>query len=212
MPRGIAAGATPIGALVLAAGRASRFGALKQLAPFRGKPLLAATLDVVRASQVADVVLVLGHGAETIQRTVDLEGITVVHNPAYEQGLSTSIRTGLRTVADGIEGLLLILGDQPLVQPRTLNRLIEAFTETRPSVVIPTYRGQRGNPVLWDLRLRPRLEALQGDLGGRALFAELDDLVLLEVDDPGVVVDIDTRADLVEVAGRPRPLEAPHGG
>lgn len=190
-------------AVVLAAGMSRRMAAAgpKQLLLIAGKPLLQHTLESIHAAGVSEIVLVLGAEAETIQQQIPLHGARVVLNPEYRQGMGTSLRAGLAAVTSAADAALIILADQPFVQPETLKRLI-AFHEQSPAqIVLPLYRGFRGNPVLLDRSVFPEVMGLSGDVGCRAIFgSHTEGIHKLEVDDPGILLDIDTEADLVRVS------------
>jgi molybdenum cofactor cytidylyltransferase len=184
-----------ISAIVLAAGAATRFGASKQLAPFRGKPLLEHVLGELRASVIDDVTVVLGAHADAIRRQISFTSERVVTNSDYALGMSTSIHAGLRALPADVEAAMIVLGDQPYVRARTMNALVDEYRRTRAAAVIPAYRGKRGNPAIVDRTLFAELLTLRGDVGGRAIFAK-HDVAILDVDEPGVVADIDTAGDL----------------
>ncbi len=166
------------------------------MAPVGGATLLQSTLDIVRKSAVRDIVLVVGDRADEVSNSIDAEGIAVVCNPAYDEGMSTSIKAGLKRLKPSVSGVLVVLGDQPLVRPQTIDRLAETFRASDCQAVAPSYGGRRGNPVLLDLSLRPQMESLEGDVGCREILERLDDVEVVEVDDPGILVDVDTPADL----------------
>ncbi|MFQ5839008.1 MAG: NTP transferase domain-containing protein, partial [Thermoplasmata archaeon] len=189
---------------VLAAGLSQRFGDLKQLIDVGGWSLLEATLDCLRRSSVQDIILVLGHRADEILQRVKIESIRVVINRHFRRGMSTSIKEGLKALRGNEDAVLMVLGDQPLLRPETIDRILEVYGETRARAVVPAYNGQWGNPVLLDLSLRGRMEAIEGDRGCRELVRELPDTLVVDVDDPGVLVDVDTEEDLAkakEMAG-----------
>jgi molybdenum cofactor cytidylyltransferase len=184
-------------AVVLAAGSSSRMGAPKQLLRLDDRPLLQHVLDNVRASDVANIVLVLGASAEAIQREIDLGGVRVVVNQNYQQGMGTSLQAGISTLAPEVDSALIILADQPFVRSSTLNRLIAEHRVSKAEIVIPTYRGFRGNPVLLDRSVFPEIMKLGGDIGCRAIFGDHPQgIVKLPVDDIGILLDIDRRGDL----------------
>lgn len=185
-----------VAAIVLAAGLASRFGRQKLLAPVGDRPMLECTLDTLRASTVDKIVLVLGHLSDEVLRSVSTNGVRVVLNPEYREGMSSSLRAGIRALEGDEDAVLVVLGDQPLLRAETIDAMRRAYEEAGVQAVIPVHRGQRGNPVLLDLALRNRMEAIRGDMGCRELLKELDDVLALEVDDLGVIIDIDTEDDL----------------
>src|SRR5258707_3101691 len=139
-----------VSAVVLAAGASRRMGTPKQLLRIGGETILERTLRNVRASNVSEIVLVLGHAADSVEKTIATEGLKVVRNPDYQQGMGTSLRAGLAAVDVDANAALIVLADQPWVDPKTLDRLIACHQERKPQIIVPTYRGFRGNPVLLD--------------------------------------------------------------
>ena len=185
-----------IAAVVLAAGASTRMGTAKQLLQIDGRPLVQHVLDNVQRSRVGEIILVLGHSAEVIQREVKLEGVKVVRNENFLQGMGTSLKSGLAAADSKVQAALIILADQPFVRPETLDQLIAEHERTRAQIVIPTYRGFRGNPVLLDRSVFPEVMGLGGDIGCRAIFGEHQDgIVKLEVGDVGILLDIDQSRD-----------------
>ena len=185
-----------IAAVVLAAGASTRMGTAKQLLEIDGRPLVQHVLDNVQRSGIGEIILVLGHSAEAIQRELKLEGAKVVLNENFLQGMGTSLKSGLAAVDSKVQAALIVLADQPFVRPETLDQLIAEHERTRPQIVIPTYRGFRGNPVLLDRSVFPEVMGLSGDIGCRAIFGEHQDgIVKLEVGDVGILLDIDQKRD-----------------
>ena len=189
-------GRNRVSAILLAAGTSSRMGQAKQLLPLGSSTVLAQTLAHTRAAGVDEVVLVLGSSAESIRHHLSLDGVKVVVNPSYEQGMASSLRTGLSALDPQSAAALIILGDQPFTSPQTLDRIIQAYRDTGAPIVIPTWQGTRGNPVLLDRSLFSEALALQGDVGCRAIFSRhLEEILNVEVEENGVLLDIDDRAD-----------------
>jgi molybdenum cofactor cytidylyltransferase len=185
-----------VAAVVLAAGASRRMGTPKQLLRLAGETILARTLGNVRASQVSEIVLVLGHAAESVEKEISIEGLKVVRNQDYQQGMGTSLRLGLAAVSGGTGAALIVLADQPFVEPETLNQLIACHQETRPQIVIPTYQGFRGNPVLLDRSVFAELQGLTGDVGCRAIFGNhTENIRKLPVEDMGILLDIDSQEE-----------------
>ena len=185
-----------VSAVVLAAGASRRMGAPKQLLRLGGETILQRTLNNVRASDVGEIVLVLGHAAESVEKAISTERIRIVRNPDYQQGMGTSLRAGLASVNADAGGALIILADQPFVRPETLNELITCHQESKPQILIPMYRGFRGNPVLLDRSVFEEVKGLNGDIGCRAIFGDhTEGIRKLPVDDAGILLDIDSRGD-----------------
>ncbi|WP_156295776.1 nucleotidyltransferase family protein [Methylobacterium aquaticum] len=190
----------PIGTVLLAAGRGTRFGASpKLLSLLDGKPLVRHAAEAAVAADLGPVVAVLGHAAEAVRGALAGLPLTLVENPDYTDGLSTSLRAGLEALPERVAAALVVLGDMPRIGPGLLVLLAEAFrsASVTPSAVVPVRDGQRGNPVLLNRRLlAPGLATLTGDRGAGPLLARRDDVVELSVDEAGVLIDVDTPAAL----------------
>jgi len=184
-----------IAAVILAAGTSTRLGAPKQLLEFRGRPVLAVVAGTLLQSPVDQVVVVLGHRSGEVAGA--LEGLPVkkVINSRYASGQASSLRVGLEALEGPVEGVLFALGDQPLVKPETIKLLVEKFGEAG-GIAAPFYQGRRGNPVLFHRRFFPAIQSLEGDVGAREIIAgHPESLRRVDVDDPGVLLDIDTWED-----------------
>ena len=187
-------------ALVLAGGESRRFGSAKQLADWRGKPLLEHVVEQVhRWPEVDAVYVVLGAAAEQIMETVDLGGAAVVENLEWGKGLGSSLQAGLDFLIGerSVDHALLVLGDQPNVPADVVPRLLEARRRSRRPVAIPRYRFTRGHPVLVHRTLWPALvTGLGGDQGARNLFLAHPEWVEEVPVDVRPPADIDTPDDL----------------
>ena len=189
----------PVSAVILAAGTSTRMGQPKQLLPLDGTTVLARAIENVRSAGLVEIVLVLGASAEAIRRQLPqslLEGLKVVVNQGYAKGMASSLREGLSQVSPRSDAALIILGDQPFIQPETLHQIIDGYHRAAAQIVIPSYQGNRGNPVLLDRSVFSEVMALEGDTGCRAIFMNhLDTILKLEVEDPGILFDIDSQDD-----------------
>ena len=188
-----------VSAVVLAAGTSTRMGRAKQLLPLGGTTVLAHTLENVRSTGLEEIILVLGASAEAISQQLPpslLEGLKVVVNQAYGQGMASSLREGLCALDQRTDGALIILGDQPFIRPQTLHQIMDEYRRSRAKIVIPSYQGNRGNPVLLDRSVFSEVMALEGDVGCRAIFGNhLEAILKVEVEDKGVLLDIDDQDD-----------------
>jgi len=189
----------PVSAVILAAGTSARMGRPKQLLPLGGTTVLARAIENVRSAGLVEVVLVLGASAEAIRRQLPpslLEGLKVVVNQAYAQGMASSLREGLSALDPRSAAALIILGDQPLIRPHTLQQIIAGYHRSGAQIVFPSHQGKRGNPVLLRRSVFPEVMALEGDTGCRAIFGNhLDAILKVEVEDPGILLDIDNQDD-----------------
>ena len=204
---------TKVAAIVLAAGRSSRYRAAggveetKLIAPLDGAPLVRRVAQAALGSRARPVVVVVGHARRAVEGALEGLPVTIAFNPDYSAGLSTSLRVGLASLQDDVQGAVALLGDMPLVNIRLINRLIEAF-ESRPeaSAVAPVDRGRRGNPVLLARPLFQPATQLRGDKGARGLIDGLgsDRLIEIAVAGRDASYDIDQPSDLASAqrAGR----------
>jgi molybdenum cofactor cytidylyltransferase len=140
------------------------------------------------------VIVVTGHERERVEEALAGRAVLLAHADDYAEGLSASLRAGLRAVPPDAEGVLVCLGDMPLVSGEMLDRLIAAFDpEEGRALVQPTFRGKQGNPMLWAREFLPEMLAISGDIGARHLAAKhADRLVEVEMANDAVLRDFDT--------------------
>jgi molybdenum cofactor cytidylyltransferase len=200
---GSAPGLGPIVGVILAAGSSSRLGRPKQLLPLGDRPVLDHTVANAAASSLDGLIVVLGHEAAAIEAQVDLGPARVVRNDAYREGQSTSLRAGLAALPTDTAAALFILGDQPLIGPAILDALITAYRRTAASIVMPTYDGQRGNPVLIARALFPDLARITGDQGARGVIrAHATEVLDVPIPGPPPTDDLDTQEDYDRLLAR----------
>jgi CTP:molybdopterin cytidylyltransferase MocA len=182
-----------IAGLVLAAGESSRMGRAKALLTYRGQTFLETSVAALRASGITRIAVVLGHHAEEIERALDLQGIEVVINRDYRRGQSSSLLSGLSALtAPELEAIVLCLVDYPAVSPATVRALVGHFEKTRAPVVIPTFQGQRGHPVVIGRALFDELARLSPEEGANAVIRKhRPETHCVEVEDRGILLDID---------------------
>ena len=198
--------AAHISAVVLAAGRSTRMGAVnKLLVPLDGRPMVRAVADALESSSVAPVVVVTGHESDRVGEALAGTRVRLVHNPEYRQGLSGSLRIGLTALPESAEGAVVCLGDMPLVTSQHVDKLVAAFdTVEGREICVPVFEGKRGNPVLFARRFFEEMKAVRGDVGARHLIGEYEEYVCeVAMDDRAVLVDVDSPQALREIGGRP---------
>ena len=201
-----------IAALVLAAGESRRMGDANKLTiPVDGTPMVARVVDALQQSHAQRVIVITGHEPERIKEALSGRDVELVHNPDYAEGIGSSVRVGVAALGDAVDGALVALADMPWVNAEVINRLIDAFTSaSEPSIFIPRFGGQRGNPVLWGAQHFPELLALAGDVGGKALFQRhASEICYVDVESASVNLDVDTPDALQELAihGDGKPTE-----
>lgn len=182
--------------IILAAGTSARMSKTKQLLPFRGQTMLECVVDSALASSLHRIVVVLGHESELLEPLLVGRDVTVSHNPHYDKGQSSSIKTGLHTLTAEVDAILFLLGDQPLVTPEIINLIIAAYEASPSPIVLPVFKEKRGNPALFSRETFPSLAALKEDCGARPLFDEYAKHILkVPVSDPAIHFDVDTEED-----------------
>lgn len=184
-------------ALLLAAGRGTRFDPTglqnKLLAPLAdGTPVACAAARALLAT-IAHVTAVVRPGAEALAHALNDAGCDVVFSIDAERGMGASLAAGVRATADA-EGWIIALADMPWIAPSTIEALARRI-DAGASIVAPLYRGQRGHPVGFGAMHRDALASLDGDTGARRLL-ESHEISTIEVDDAGVLADVDTDTDL----------------
>lgn len=196
-----------VAAIVLAAGKASRFAPGNKLtACIAGTPIVRHVVNAAIGARAAPIVVVTGYFEQEIRATLADLHVIGCHNPAPEQGLSSSIQLGIAALGGEVTAALLCLGDMPRVRSSHLVALQEAFiVSSGHAICVPTFQGRRGNPVLWPAPWFGRLTRLRGDQGARSLIAAYSNNVRwVPVSDPGVLVDIDCYEDLIAAEGHGR--------
>jgi molybdenum cofactor cytidylyltransferase len=193
-----------IAAVVLAAGMSTRMGANKLLATLDGEPLLRRVVRAAEASRARPIIVVTGSDHERVGAALGDAECTIVYNPDFRGGLSTSLRAGIRAVGE-CDGAMILLGDMPAISPSLIDRMISAFDPTSGrAICVATFHGQRGNPVLFDRRFFPQLEKIPGDAGARSVvMSHPGFLCEIEAGDDGPLTDIDTPEDLERFVRRP---------
>ncbi len=198
-----------VAAIVLAAGCSTRIGGTnKLLAEIGGVPILVRVIDALRSSQARPIIVVTGYEAKEIEQALTSVSITCVLNPDFASGLSSSLRRGLAALPKDSEAVLICLGDMPQVKATHIDQLIDAFDPAQGrAICVPTWRQQRGNPVLWARHFVPEMMQLSGDHGAHQLFERHRDVLhYVEMSDAGVLLDVDTPEDLKALGlGEKRP-------
>ena len=201
--------APTIAAVVLAAGRSRRMAPHNKLlvADRTGKPMIARVIDNVLSSNARPVLVVTGHQAEQIQHALGGRPVRYVHAADYAEGLSASLKAGIAAVPEECAAALVCLGDMPLVTGRMIDRLLAAYDpDEGRQIVLPTFRGKQGNPMLWDRRFFAEILQISGDSGARFLLGKhLETVAEVEMADDAVLRDFDTTESLNSLPQRLRP-------
>ncbi len=189
-----------ISLVVLAAGASRRFGNDdKLLAPWRGRPLLAGALDAFQSAPVSQRLAIVRRGTSPIAAICRDFGFDVLKNNAADDGMASSIALAANHCRDDADGLMIALGDMPLIEKTTIAALLAICETAAPNAIIaPTYKTRRGHPVVFSTVYLPELSALKGDRGASAVIGKHETcFTAAPVDDEGVVVDFDDPADFL---------------
>jgi molybdenum cofactor cytidylyltransferase len=188
------AAVSAVGAIVVAAGSATRFGSDKITAPLRGEPIIR---HVVRAlyGRAGHIVVVGGENLSGLREALDGMDARVIHNTQARRGMSQSIVMGVEACAE-CECVLIVLGDQPTLSVAAADAVIRRWRETGAEIVAPSFRGERGHPVLFARSVFDELRALAGDVGARAVVERDSARVAIVEIDADLPIDVDTVADL----------------
>ncbi len=186
-----------VAGIVLAAGGASRFGEIKQLLPWREKNLVNTVVETAQIAGLDPIIVVLGASAEQIRATVPYSSAQVVINPDWEQGQSTSLKTGVKAISGNVDGALFLLCDQPQISVNLVSSVVEEGLRTG-KVVVPVIDDRRANPVYFPAVCFPLFETLEGDAGGRQIVSACPHTTLIWMDD-WMARDIDTPGDYLDL-------------
>ena len=195
-----------ISAVILAAGESRRMGKQnKLLLPIGGEALLVKLVASVCASDVGQVLVVIGHEAEKIRRELNEFPLNFVYNPNFSEGMTTSIKYGIKEVSHECDGLLICLGDMPFINTSEINKLIHAYVKNRIKgeglIVVPVFKRQRGNPVLFSIEFRNDILEHKKESGCKEVIMKNSDSVMeIEMDDEKMLLDVDTMEDYQSVS------------
>ena len=183
-----------ISAILLAAGQSKRMnGENKLTKEIQGTPLIKHSVKNILASSIDELIVVLGHQKETIEKLINKnEKIKFVFNKDFESGIASSIKTGLNNLSEKTEAFFICLGDMPMVNPNIYNQLIKSINKRE--IIVPTYKGQQGNPVLFAKSMKEKIINISGDVGAKKILELNKDKILnLEINDQCVTKDFNTQ-------------------
>src|SRR5258705_9789332 len=206
-PLGQQKSGSKIGIMILAAGASTRMGKPKQLLLHRGQTLLRSAVETAVASLCRPIVVVIGAHAELVKEELEHLPILVVENREWEKGMSSSIRIGLDALVDTcakLDGVVIMLCDQPFVTAGVINSLVEAHRKTGKIIVTSSYRETRGVPAFFSRQLFGEIAALESNEGARQVIANHSDAVAA-IYFPEGTVDVDTPGDYEALSQR-KPL------
>ena len=183
-----------ISAILLAAGKSKRMnGQNKLTTKIRDIPLIKLSVKNILASSINELIIVLGHQKEIIEKLIDKnQKIKFIFNKDFESGRASSIKTGLDNLSEKSEAFFICLGDMPMVSHVIYDQLIKS--KDNKEIIVPTYKGQQGNPVLFDKSMKEIVMNITGDVGAKKILELNKDKILnLEINDQNITRGFDTQ-------------------
>ena len=193
-----------IGAIILAAGMSRRMGSPKLLLPLNGQPIIHHPISLAMQQELHPIVVVAGQYIEEISKGMkDAKEITFLYNPDYQEGISSSLKLGIKTIANDVDAAIIFLGDQPFVRESVIRSIVAEYEKDRENskwIVRPRYAGQPGHPILFDRKLFGDFATINGDVGGRTIIkSHKDRLKFIDFSEQLWGMDIDTPEDYEKV-------------
>jgi len=182
--------------IILAAGESKRMGFPKMLLTFNGRTMIENVIRNVTGSVVDNTMVVLGADREALIELVKKSSVKYCYNDNYKEGMLSSVKCGFRNLPSDFEAVLVFQGDQPMITPKVINTVIEAYRLSGKGIVIPVYEKKRGHPLLINRKYRNKIEKLDTREGLRSLAYQFsDDVLEVKTDDSGILRDFDTYED-----------------
>jgi len=185
-----------ISAILLAAGQSKRMaGENKLTKEIQGSPLIKHSVKNILVSSIDELIIVLGYQKEIIEKLIDTnEKIKFVFNKDFESGMASSIKTGLKHLSNKTEAFFICLGDMPMINHNIYNQLIKS--KNNKEIIVPNYKGQQGNPVLFDKSMKETVMNITGDVGAKKILELNKDKILnLEINDQNITKGFNTQGD-----------------
>jgi len=190
-----------VGGVILAAGESRRFGKTKQLLEWKNTTILRSICKTAKNAGLDPVIVVLGSHSEAIRESINDMSVEIVENKEWEMGQSGSVVKGVNALPARNSSVIFLLADQPQVKINLIQDLIRIHQTTLSPIIYPVYKGQRGNPVLFDRRTFKELQKLEGDTGGKKVIEMFPNTPLIWNDD-SILEDIDTLGDYQRIKDR----------
>ena len=185
-----------VSCMILAAGKSTRMGQQKLLLPFDGKSMIRSIVEKSLNSDSGQTLVVIGSHKEELTKELADCSVLLVENTKFEDGMLSSVQVGFAAIHSQSEAVIVLLGDQPMVSEEVINRLISVFQKTAKGLIIPTFNGKRGHPVLISSKYQQSIQLLNPEIGLRDLFLKnSQDILEIEVSCDDVLKDIDTPED-----------------
>jgi len=183
-------------AIILAAGGSVRMGARKMLLPYRGMTIIEKVIEIVLKAGIDRIIVVTGSGKEEITKVIRRLPVEQCYNDNWKTGMLSSVKCGFRSLPETCRAAIVFLGDQPMIDVKTIEEVAYAYHKTGKGIIMPVYNKKRGHPLLIDTKYSDELEKLNPGEGLRMLAHKFPvDVLEVETDDPATLKDIDTPED-----------------
>jgi len=196
-----------ISCILLSAGLSSRFGFPKALAKLKGTTVIGHLQEILVASVIEEVIIVLGDRSKEIKpHILNHKKVRSVYNKDYHLGQTSSFKAGLKEVSPKSRGIMLLPVDVPTIKTTTINRLADKFLKESPGILLPTYRGQRGHPPIFHAKFKEAILKLENTMGLNVFERQHDsEIVFFSVGDSGVIRSFNTPEEFKEIRGYLQP-------
>jgi len=186
-------------ALVLAAGKSQRMGRPKMVLPFGSQTIIEKVIDNIIEAGISDILVVTGSDRDAVETLCSSKPVVICYNPNYEEGMHSSVVCGFSNLSEHTRAVMVFLGDQPFIPAEVIQTVMLTWRESGKGIVIPTYRGERGHPVLFDCKLRDEILHLDPGVGLRSVTMKFpEEIMEAEVNFPQILRDIDTKNDYID--------------
>ncbi|MCX5886098.1 MAG: nucleotidyltransferase family protein [Proteobacteria bacterium] len=180
--------------IILASGFSKRMARDKLLLEIGGMPVVERVVRAAKSSLLDDIILVYQNNR--VKEIGKQYGVRTVYNDSAHEGQSAAVKLGVRESRPDTDAFMFLVGDQPFLDPATINTLIECHASNPKDIIIPVYDGKRGNPAIFPSIFRDDLLAIEGDIGGRVLIEKMGERVkLVAIENSIANIDIDTQED-----------------
>jgi molybdenum cofactor cytidylyltransferase len=185
-----------ISAILLAAGESRRMGEFKQLLLWQGKTFVECCADNLLAGGADEIVVVTGHREADIRQALVNHQVKFTFNAVYQDGMSSSIKCGVQALDEKAAALLIALADQPHIDAKTIAKIVKVYEKQKPLIVVPTFAGRRGHPIIIDAKLKEELLLLDPNVGlKQVVAAHKAETIYAEVSSDAVLIDFDFPQD-----------------
>ncbi len=187
-------------AIIFAAGLSRRMGKEDKITyNFKNKPMISHIVEAALSSHIKDIIIIAGKNYRKIEQIIQHDNVKIKYNKLYKDGLSSSIKAGIKLIANEIDAALFMLGDMPLIDSTLINKMLTSFdpVEGR-SIIIPTFHGKRGQPILFSSELFSQISKISGDIGAKNIIHSNSNLIYeIEHHNNSILTDFDTFEDFI---------------